>query len=292
MLLQLFSVLLAAVFQANATPQASVDELLATDRSFSKAASGQTVLTSLLPMFADDVLLPLGSAFVEGKIGAEEAFRQNPDNLTARVEWTPIRGGVSADGRHGFTFGYMTVKKADGTTVPMKYLAYWVRQKDGWRVMTYRRRPRPEGHVSMELMSPSLPARMVPADLTAATIEQHRESLAAAERAFSDEAQKIGLGAAFTRYGREDAINLGGPKEVGFVVGSAAIGRAVGEGTPTNSSPVSWAADHKVVVATSGDLGVTFGFIRSNEKKEQPPIAFFTIWRRETPSSPWRYIAE
>jgi hypothetical protein len=85
---------------------------------------------------------------------------------------------------------------------------------------------------------------------------------------------------------------MGGPKTAGFIVGSDAIGRAVGDGTPTTSSPVSWAADHRVFVASSGDLGVTLGYIRSNEKKDQPPVPFFTIWRRETPASPWRYIAE
>ena len=92
-------------------------------------------------------------------------------------------------------------------------------------------------------------------------------------------------------FGRDDAINLGGPKAVGYVVGSAAIGRAVGEGTPTDSSPVSWAADHKVIVASSGDLGVTLGYIRSNDKKDQPAIPFFTIWRKDADGT-WRYIAE
>lgn len=292
MRLQVCVLLLATAMQQPAPPGAAVDGLLDADRSFAKAAAGRTVVASLLPMFADDVVLPVGATFVQGKAQAEAALRQNPDNVTGRVEWAPIRGGISADGHHGFTFGYMTLVKPDGAKVPMKYLAYWVRQEDGWRVATYRRRPRADGHVALEVMPPSLPARMVAPSSDADAIEQHRKSLAGAERAFSDEAQRIGLAAAFTHFGREDAINMGGPTAVGFVVGSAAIGRAVGEGTPTDSSPVSWAADHKVIVASSGDLGVTLGYIRSNEKKEQPPIPFFTIWRRENASSAWRYIAE
>jgi ketosteroid isomerase-like protein len=291
-MLSLFVLFVGITLQSTTPSRQPVEELLEADRAFSRSGAEKTVSASLLAMFADGVVLPVGNTFVEGTARAEEALRQNPDNLTARAEWAPIRGGVSADGDHGFTFGYMTVTKQDGAKVPMKYLAYWIRQKDGWRVATYRRRPRPEGGVSVEMLPPSSPAQTVPVTASAALIEQHRQGLAAAERAFSDEAQKIGLAAAFTKFGRADAVNLGGPKAVGFVVGSAAIGRAVGEGTPTDSSPVSWAADHKVIVATSGDLGVTFGFIRSNEKKEQSPVPFFTIWRRDNATGPWRYIAE
>lgn len=292
MLQQLIVLLLALTSQSSPTLRSTADELLEADRGYSRAGAGKPVVAALLPMFADGVVLPLGSGFIEGRAPAEAAFRQNPENLTAHVEWAPIRAGISADRRQGFTFGYMTVTKEDGTKVPMKYLAYWVRQQDGWRVATYRRRPRPEGTVSLEMMPASLPKQTVPFTSDRTVLEQHRQSLTAAERAFSDEAQTIGLAASFTKYGREDAVNLGGPDAPGFVVGSAAIGRAVGEGTPTDSSPVSWAADHKVIVASSGDLGVTLGYIRSNDRKDQPAIPFFTIWRRDSPSGPWRYIAE
>ena len=115
----------------------------------------------------------------------------------------------------------------------------------------------------------------------------------AAEKAFSDEAQKVGLGAAFAKNGRADAVNMGGPKAVSFVVGAEAIGRAVGEGSPTDRSEVEWRAD-RVLVASSGDLGITFGMIRFHEPKKGQPAAvpFFTIWRRDDTSLPWRYIAE
>jgi hypothetical protein len=47
-----------------------------------------------------------------------------------------------------------------------------------------------------------------------------------------------------------------------------------------------------VLVAASGDLGITFGYIRSTTDKDQPPAPFFTIWRRASTAEPWRYIAE
>ena len=46
-----------------------------------------------------------------------QALRANPDNAGARLEWAPIRGGISADGQHGFTFGYMTVLAYVGALV-------------------------------------------------------------------------------------------------------------------------------------------------------------------------------
>ena len=112
-------------------------------------------------MFADDVIMPAPpNRFVEGRDKAIQALGANPDNLTARAEWTPIRGGISGDARHGFTFGYMTLRRADGTTPSFKYLSYWIRQSIGWRVAAYKRRPRPALPVSMDVMTPALPQRI------------------------------------------------------------------------------------------------------------------------------------
>jgi hypothetical protein len=60
----------------------------------------------------------------------------------------------------------------------------------------------------------------------------------------------------------------------------------------TTGSPLSWAPDH-VVVASSGDLGVTIGFIDQNDPTAMPRrFPFFTVWRRESPSGRWLYVAE
>ena len=76
--------------------------------------------------------------------------------------------------------------------------------------------------------------------------------------------------------------------------GSQAIGASVGAGSP-QGSPVSWGPD-SVLVASSGDLGVTFGMIRSNKPGSDgnypPALPFFTVWRRASVNDAWRYIAE
>jgi ketosteroid isomerase-like protein len=285
------SVFLLAVLVQPSTAFDAVSELLEADRAFSRAAASLPAADALASMFTDDVIMPApGNRFVEGRVQAIEALRANPDNVTGRLEWTPIRGGVSADGQHGFTFGYMTLRRADGTTAGIKYLSYWIRQPDGWRVAAYKRRPRPAVAVSMEPMPPAIPQQGagVPKPPHATVIK----SLIDTEREFSDLAQQIGIGGAFTKYGREDAVNMGGPTDAGFLVGAPTIGQSVGAGSSAGKSPVSWSAD-RALAAPSGDLGITFGRIRSNDPTQTGEgVPFFTIWWRNSPSEPWRYIAE
>ena len=296
MLLQI-ALFVFVTLQASSPAREAVDDLIAADRAFGAAsANAANVIEGLSPMFADDVAVPVpGSRFTATKAGAIDAMRANADNVDGRADWAPVRGGISADGRHGFTFGYMTVRKPDASVVNLKYLAYWIKTPAGWRVAVYRRRPRADGAVPTEMMAPSLPARWTGAGGDAKAIEAARQSLDAAERSFSTEAQSMGLGAAFAKWGRADSINMGPPTVARFILGAPEIAKSVGAGTPTNSSPVVWAPD-RVIVAASGDLGVTIGMIRPNapgaDGKPQPPIPFFTIWRRDGLNGPWRYIAE
>ena len=141
----------ASIIQAQqtappATPEAAVEELLQVDRDFATKSAETTVTAGLSPMLADDVIMPQpGGIFAEGKAAVVETFRKNPVNEKASVTWTPVRGGISADGQQGFTFGYMTMRVPDSADVPMKYLSYWVRTPQGWRVAAFKRARRPAG---------------------------------------------------------------------------------------------------------------------------------------------------
>lgn len=275
-----------------ATPDAALRGLLEADRAFATAAQSTTVVPALTAMFAPDVYLQAPDGMKLGVDAAAAALRANPANATATITWAPIRGGISADGQHGFTFGFMTLKNAEGTTQPLKYLAYWVRHNGAWRVSAYRRRLRATGAVSTAMLAPSLPSGLVAAVTDPAIVSEHRRSLMAAEQAFSDRAQKVGLGLAFTEFGWPDAMNMGGADDAGFVIGNEAIGRTVEGPTPSPTSPVYWSAD-EARVASSGDLGVTIGRITPHAapgSAAPAPIPFFTIWRRV--NGVWKYIAE
>jgi hypothetical protein len=205
-----------------------------------------------------------------------------------------VRGGISGDGRHGFTVGYMTLTGAEGKAQPVKYVAYWVKQPEGWRVAVFKRVLADEPPPSRAMMPPALPPGLVAPTTDSATIARHKASLEAAEKAFSDEAQTIGLGAAFAKHGSADAVNVGPRTSATFVVGAEAIGKNVGLGSEGKPSPLAWAADEGSIVASSGDLGVTFGYIRQHAAPAGQPnaIPFITIWRRANANMPWRYVAE
>lgn len=243
-------------------------------------------------MFAADVAMPAPGTIAYGLQKAIDALKSNPANAGAKVEWTPARVAVSSDGKHGFTAGFMTITRADGTVNPAKYLAYWERQSTGWRVLAYKRTPARSAAPAV-VVSYLLPKRIVAAKHDAAALEKNRESLAEAERSFSREAQTIGIGEAFKKYGSPDAINLGGPDAPTFVMGNDAIGSSVGSGVPPNTSPVNWGPEN-TIIAASGDFGVTIGYIVRNRPADDGKVApgqpFFTIWRKD--AGVWRYIAE
>lgn len=275
-------------------PALVAQELLSADRAFAAAAERTDVVSALTAMFAADVIMPVPpGTFASGLSEATAVLEADAAGRQSRAEWTPVRVGVSADGAHGFTFGYMTVHRPDSTRVPLKYLAYWVKGADGWKVAAYKRGRRAEGEVDTAVMAPALPSVARPLSGDSALIARHAESLAAAERSFSDEAQVVGLGPAFAKYGTPDAVNMGGPDVAAWVIGAEAIARRVGGGVE-GPSPLSWGAD-RVLVASSGDLGITFGRIVRNAPADGAPDAgfpFFTIWRRSGPEVPWRYVAE
>jgi ketosteroid isomerase-like protein len=207
--------------------------------------------------------------------------------------WTPARVAISRDGRHGFTAGFMTITRADGTTNPAKYMTYWEKQPAGWRALAYKRAPAKSAMTEVTATY-LLPDRIQVSMMEPERYERDRQSLFDAEKAFAAEAQQIGLGAAFKKYGSPDAVNFGGPDIPGFVVGNEQIAANVGRNQPAGGSSVNWGPE-KAIVAVSGDFGVTIGYIVPNapgaDGKKLPGQPFFTIWKRDA-NGVWRYIAE
>lgn len=280
---------LPAAAQTNApNPQAVLDELVAAERTYSNDAAQLDPVTGISAMFADDVAIPSQSGLLSGRSAALSSMRANPGYRATRARWRPIRAGVSADGRHGFTYGYLDLEgAANPERAHRRYLAYWVRGNEGWRVAAWRQVLRPTGEAERTALPNIVPPRIVAVAATATS--GHAQTLRAAEQAFSDRAQRVGLRAAFAEFGRADSMNMGSPQ--GFVIGADAISRGLFDTART--SPLNWSAD-RAIVASSGDLGVTIGTIRQNGPAgaRAVPQPFFTIWHRAGPGQPWRYIAE
>ena len=272
------------------TSQTIVDELVAADRAFGEAARDKPLAEGLSAMFDSETVMPSPAGFITGPAAIAAALNANPANDGAKASWTPVRGGVSADGSHGFTIGFMTIVSEGKPVRHAKYVSYWIKRPSGWKVAVYKRGGRPNGEVSLALMAPSLPEQALGAAKDAATLAAYRASLDKAERSFSDDAQVIGIGPAFVKYGRADATNVGfGPN---FTVGNDKIGADIGA-NPVEGGLV-WAPDGGVIVAPTGDFGITWGMIRPLKPDAGVPatIPYTTIWRRAAPDQPWRYIAE
>ena len=272
--------------------RADVDALLAADRAFAAAAANAaSAADGLAPIFDAEAVMPApGRGHIIGREAILAALRASPAFASGTAGWIPIRGGISADGSQGFTFGFLTLTGGDPARRDRKYLAYWIRRPEGWRVAAWRQVVRPPGAVSSAMLPPSLPGFAARPRRNAPALEAHRRSLAAAEQAFSDRAQRVGLRAAFREYGRADAMNMSGG--AGFAIGLDAI--AAHFPATDTTSPVRWSTTSSFV-ASSGDLGVSIGTIRTNAPGADgrtDAFPFFTIWRRETRDGPWRYIAE
>ena len=290
---------LAALFLLLAAPAAhaqsaaaSAESLLAADRAFAAAAVGAaTPADAVAAMFDADVVMPGGPDLAIGREAVLARFRAAPAWQSGTVAWRPVRAGIAADGTQGFSYGYLDVTAGNPALRARKYLAYWVRRPEGWRVAAYRQIPLQPGGAPSEARPPLLPAFAAAPSADPAVAQRHQASLAAAEQAFSDRAQQVGLRAAFREFGRADAVNLGSGQSA-FVTGAEAIAAGMDNAEPP--SPLRWSTS-RAIAASSGDLGVSMGLIRRNAPGTDgrpDSIAFFTVWYRERPDGEWRYIAE
>jgi hypothetical protein len=280
-------------------PATIAGALFAADRGYAAAARSRPLREALGAMFTDDVMMPGPRGQILNGKAVLDAIGATADS-TARGNWTPIRVGLSSDGLHGFTVGFMVTTRADGGRGQYKYLAYWVRDSAQgsapWRVAAWRRRAIDSSvAIDSTVLPPVLPARLQPPRREAASLATLRKGLIEAEAGFSNEAQRIGVGAAFAAMGTEESLNVGSVNEGRFTRGAIAIARAVASGQALDApSTIVWSAD-TAIVAGSGDLGITFGVIRAKGApagQTAPGTSFFTIWRRASPTAPWRYIAE
>lgn len=280
---------------SSVSPDAPAAALLAADSALGAAAASRDVAAALAAMLADDAVMPdpARAGFAEGRDAVVAAVLRDTLHQRGRIAWEPVRAGVSGDGRHGVTIGLLRLSTAQGETRHFKYLAYWVRGDAGWQARVWRRvpaaTPSPGGQTGRA--EPWLP-QVAPVTLAGDALAHAQHELAGMEQRFSDAAGRQGIGPAFLAFGAADAWHLGSPAEAGFTRGNAAIADAVQGQAPPGTSPVTWSAD-RALVAGSGDLGVTFGFIvpvAARSDGSRPRFPFFTVWRRE--AGGWKYIAE
>ena len=209
------------------------------------------------------------------------------DSLAARgMSWYPVRADVSADGKDGYTYGFLVLGGADGQDRPGKYLKYWRRSADGvWRVIAYKRLPRgpgqpdaiPEGFATPTHES----ARLAPV-----AREEAIKQITQTDREFAQFAQQ-GAAAAFAKYTAPDGATLGGGPSVAY-----GPQRAAAEFASFPPGSINWDPTH-VDAAGSGDLGFAVGPVIVKEgNSEARTIGYYlTIWQRQ-PDGTWKVVID
>jgi len=268
-----------AVSSSGASPSSARSDLLAADSSFGRAQPSVSLIDKLTNALSDDVHFCAANQHVHGRQAARTLLATNPANPTASIEWAPRSGGVSADGTNGYTYGFAVQRNSDGKALPLYYVAYWRKQRDGWHMLAFKRAGGGGGEPAPRTFTDERPVAERGDSATMAV------SLAAAEKAFSDDAGVRGTHEAFRSRASRFAATIGGPNKADFNYGPDEIAAGVGPDT----KDLDWSSD-EVVVAPSGDLGLSMGRIRVKSNPNNPPIVFFTIWRRE--NGRWAYLVE
>ncbi|MBX9927753.1 MAG: hypothetical protein K2X99_02470 [Gemmatimonadaceae bacterium] len=271
-----------------APPTAALAALRTADSTIAQIADQRSLGDALATALASDARMPARpNGWVVGRDSVLARIRAIGEMARASAGWHTIRYGVSADGQHGFSFGFLHVTNRGTRSQWQKYMAYWAIDAGQWHMLAFKRAPVDSGTPDLTLRAPSLPTTQVAPRASDAT---SLASLKAAEFGFSDRAAEVGLRAAFAEKGSADAVNMGrGPA---YTTGAEAIAALVSVNDPGPKSTLVWGADH-AIVASSGDLGITFGIIRERgAAPDAPGFPFFTIWRRPGGKGEWKYVAE
>jgi ketosteroid isomerase-like protein len=203
--------------------------------------------------------------------------------------WQPMGGGLSRDGRSGYSYGIAAVATSDGESRSDlirldRYIAFWRRQAPGpWRLVAYAEIGAPASPLTVDvgLVPPGQPVSGRTADLIG---ELRRTDLE-----FSDNASRAGIENAFASWAATDAVMFSGSE---VVVGKDAIKELM---RPTTSRSLAWRPVH-AGVSGSGDLGFTVGEYVATGRSASGTVTqhfgkYLTVWRKEADGS-WRFVVD
>lgn len=270
---------LAAPAGAQTNLHAARESLRAANAAVSAAVRAEGMVRGLAPHLADsaDVLIP-GAALVRGRDAAAAALSASPF-AGARISWEPIRVDVSADGGSGYSFGGGARANDDGTSTPARYIAFWRREGEDWKLAAFmfNQNPRPIAPPPAGFF-PEPPAMgTVAAGVDAAAA---LEAIKQADRDFAALAVAQNTAAAFAAFAAPDGTLLGG------AYGPQAIGAAFGGGGTLEWGPTAGG------MAASSDLGYTVGTaVQRGAEGQMGYTKYLSVWRLQ-PDGSWRWVVD
>lgn len=270
------------------------DSLLAIDAARGDSATKLGLAAAAAAWLDSSVIyLKAGAPLLYGRSAALAILGESPSPEHTTYQWRPLGGGVSSDGRGGYTFGIATtaVPNADGppTVRSDRYLAFWRRGRDGgWRVSAYA-----------EVGGRSLPANAtIPTAELPPVVAGARGGRAEAARrvrqadsAFALAADLQGTGIAFASYVAPQGVVFSGSE---IVIGTDAV-KALYDEQQRAGGTLNWRPVYADAVQ-SGDLGFTVGEYvftgrGSNGSVVQRFGKYLTIWKK-LPGGDWRFVVD
>jgi ketosteroid isomerase-like protein len=281
-------VLCATLFGAAQQQMGALKGMVDAERRFARASVDTNMRDSFLAFFAND-----GVEFSPGPVNVKETFSKQPNPPKpppVTLDWDPVFANVSQAGDLGFTTGrYVLTDNAKKAPAAQGYFfSVWKKQADGqWKaVLDYGIESPPEGPIShseaVKSGSQSKYRARGKVDL-----EGEQKGLLDAEREFSKVSESGSTADAYARYLDPEArMNRNGTQPY---VGSAAINSHV----KLKTLQAKW-EPMKAEVASSADLGYTYGSYESNEPGAPTSTEhgyFARVWKRDGKGE-WKIVMD
>ena len=269
------------------------DSLLAVDAARGDLATRQG-FASAAGSWLDSsaVYLRAGAPIVYGKAAALAILG---DTTTERptYQMRPLGGGVSRDGRGGYTFGTAITASPNADGPPGvradRYIAFWRRGVDNvWRVTAYADVGGPALPATAQVPSPELPpALVIPRGRRADAVREVRQ----ADSAFALAADLQGTGVAFALYVAPQGVVFSGSE---IVIGTDAV-RALFDEQQRAGGTLNWRPVY-ADAAESGDVGFSVGEYVFTGRGANGAVVqrfgkYLTIWKKLA-GGDWRFVVD
>jgi ketosteroid isomerase-like protein len=213
----------------------------------------------------------------------------------ATIDRTLVGGDASADGRFGFTFGWILRTGTGGATANGTYVATWTRPDDDapFRVSAYYTRlsasqVRPPDRAGFPLL---LDGAGAAGTAHRGEVKDQEHSLLAADAQFAARSVAAGFTIAFGDYANAFAMPFGG--RFLFLEGKDEVLATYAGWTP--QEVLDWTPAY-AGASESGDLGFTVGravdaYTNPDGTTDRFYSKYLTIWVRQADGA-WRFLAD
>jgi ketosteroid isomerase-like protein len=268
------------------------DSLLLFDQTRGDSIAQRGAVEGMLAVLASDVVYLRASApavYGRESVRALLTASEHPPNEMA---WQPLGGGVSYDLRSAYTYGVTARGLGVKSGIRLeRYIAYWQRAPSApWRIVAYAEVGAPPASPLSFSADQTTPPPPPAPERGNAKRPDAAPAVRAADSAFADLADRMGVAFAFSNTVAPNGAVFGGPR---LIVGPDAVREyylAQGTGTSLTWHPVY------AVAAGSGDLGFTVGeYVATGRGPSGAAVQRFgkylTVWERQRDGT-WKFVID